>query len=256
MARAFTKSRRAQTDHDHETWVEGDATPTLNGFDSSAVRATTVISQSLDQKKGGVDDNEAQSGLALGGGTVEDDSLLPLGLDSNRYRCCGNGVVAPVAEWIGARLAANLNQSPWVVVPKGNKAAVALADGHYSRRKVGSPQFMPPGQTLVLITPDDKAVFGWWRPHPSSGITAMNGLDGWTCTIFRNTGPQRSSDLILAAERELLERYDVGPDGMLTYVWDAKVASDNPGYCFKVAGWRRIGRSQDKRKTLLQKRPA
>jgi hypothetical protein len=253
LARAFTKARRAQSTEDHETWVEGDATPTLNSFDSSPVRATTIISQALDQKGGGVDDNEAQSGLAMGGLIMDDDPLLPIGLDSNRYRCCGNGVVAPVAEWIGKRLAEYLNRSPWVVVPKGNKAAVALADGHYSRRKVGSPQFMPPGQTLVLVTPDGKAVFGWWRPHPSSGITAMNKLDGWTCTIFRNTGPLRSSDLILAAERELLARYDVGPDGLLTYVWDAKVASINPGYCFKVAGWKRIGRSQDDRKTLLQK---
>ena len=31
-------------------------------------------------------------------------NLDPLGLDSHRYRCCGNGVVAPVAEWIGMRL--------------------------------------------------------------------------------------------------------------------------------------------------------
>lgn len=34
------------------------------------------------------------------------DPLLPLGLDSHRYRCCGNGVVSDVAEWIGLRLAA------------------------------------------------------------------------------------------------------------------------------------------------------
>jgi len=40
--------------------------------------------------------------IALGG--VDDDSLLPVGLDSHRYRCCGNGVVAPVAEWIGRRI--------------------------------------------------------------------------------------------------------------------------------------------------------
>ena len=39
-----------------------------------------------------------------GGGIVSDDPLLPLGLDSHRYRCCGNGVVAPVAEWLGWRL--------------------------------------------------------------------------------------------------------------------------------------------------------
>ncbi|MDP2622295.1 MAG: DNA (cytosine-5-)-methyltransferase [Actinomycetota bacterium] len=32
--------------------------------------------------------------------------LLPLGLDSHRYRCCGNGVVSDVAEWIGLRLRA------------------------------------------------------------------------------------------------------------------------------------------------------
>ena len=40
--------------------------------------------------------------------TVTDDPLLPPGLDSHRYRCCGNGVAAPVAEWIGHRLAAAL----------------------------------------------------------------------------------------------------------------------------------------------------
>ncbi len=38
------------------------------------------------------------------GGTREEQDLLPLGLDSHRYRCCGNGVVAPVAEWIGRRI--------------------------------------------------------------------------------------------------------------------------------------------------------
>jgi hypothetical protein len=142
----------------------------------------------------------------------------------------------------------------WVVIDKFTPAAARLADGHYSRRTIGSPQFMPPGQTLVLMTPDALALFGWWRPHPDSGIRAMNGLDGWTCTIFRNTGPHRSSDLILDAERDLLDHYDVGPDGLLTYVWDSRVRSVNPGYCFKMAGWRAIGRSADGRKTLLQKR--
>jgi len=141
----------------------------------------------------------------------------------------------------------------WMPVPKFTPAAAHLADGHYSRRTIGSPQFMPPGQTLVLLTPDELAVFGWWRPHPDSGIVAMNKLDGWTCTIFRNTGPLLSSELILAAERELLSRYACGPDGLLTYVWDRKVASVNPGYCFKRAGWSAIGRSADGRKTLLHK---
>jgi hypothetical protein len=111
---------------------------------------------------------------------------------------------------------------------------------------------MPPGQTLVLRSPG--AVFGWWRPHPDSGIVAMNGLDGWTCTIFRNESRNHlSSEMILAAEAMLLERYDCGPDGLITYVFDRKVASANPGYCFLRAGWRRTGRSADGKKTLLQK---
>lgn len=141
----------------------------------------------------------------------------------------------------------------WQRVTKFDAGAARLADRHYSRRKVGSPQFMPPGETVILATEQRDAVFGWWRPHPSSGLRAMNGLDGWTCTIFRNESATRSSELILAAEAVLLAEKDCGPDGLLTYVWGEKVRSVNPGYCFKVAGWRVKGRSADGRKTLLQK---
>lgn len=142
----------------------------------------------------------------------------------------------------------------WRRVTKFDPQACALADRHYSRRKPGSGQFMPPGQTIVLLARDGRAVFGWWRPHPGSGLRSMNGYDGWTCTIFRNESPDLSSELILDAERAIAEAgLDIGPDGLLTYVWDRKVRSSNPGFCFKAAGWRRIGRSADGRKTLLQK---
>lgn len=149
-----------------------------------------------------------------------------------------------------------MNVQHWRKVTKFDKRACALADGHYSRRKIGAPQFMPPGETLVLLSHDGLAVFGWWRPHPRSGIKAMNGLDGWTCTIFRNAGSAlaRSSDLILDAESALLaEGHSIGPSGLITYVFDKKVASPNPGYCFKVAGYRTAGRSADGKKTLLIK---
>ena len=145
----------------------------------------------------------------------------------------------------------------WRAVKKTDPICCALADRHYSRRKVGSSQFMPPGQTLVLLNIDNDAVFGWWRPHPATGIIAMNGLDGWTCTIFRNEGRWLSSCLILDAEAALLATgHSIGPDGFLTYVWDKRVRSSNPGFCFKAAGWRAVGRSADGRKTLLQKQPA
>jgi hypothetical protein len=144
--------------------------------------------------------------------------------------------------------------SAWRVITKFDARAAALADRHYSRRTVGSPQFMPPGQTLILMSEKADAVFGWWRPDPSCGIEPMNGLDGWTCTIFRNESSVLSSTLILAAEEELLDTgCSVGPDGLITYVWDDRVKSANPGYCFKRAGWRVTGRSADGKKTLLQK---
>lgn len=147
----------------------------------------------------------------------------------------------------------------WLVTHKYDKVGAKLADGHYSRRTIGSPQFMPPGETLVLRTPDDSAIWGWWRPHPDAGIEAMNGLDGWTCSIFRNTGATLSSELVLEAEIELLEAdflgktaAPCGPDGMLTYVWPAKILSTNPGWCFQICGWTR-GERTKKKKRLLRK---
>lgn len=143
----------------------------------------------------------------------------------------------------------------WQRVTKFDPRTAAIADRHYSRRTIGSPQFMPPGETLVLLSIDERAVFGWWRPHPRSGIKSMNGLDGWTCTIFRNESLLlRSSDLILDVEKTLIDDgRTIGPDGFITYVWDKKVNSRNPGYCFKCAGYRKAGRSADGKKTLLLK---
>ena len=147
---------------------------------------------------------------------------------------------------------------------KFDPRAARLADDHYSRRTVGSPQFMPPGETVVLVRECGAgridALFGWWRPHPSSGLRAMNGLDGWTCTIFRNVGPVLSSRLILDAELWLygVDSAPCGPDGLITYVWDRKVATNAQpgraaGWCFRKAGYRVTGRSADGKKSLLQK---
>lgn len=162
-------------------------------------------------------------------------------------------------------LKTEMTDGEWVVTNKFDRHGARLADGHYSRRTPGSPQFMPPGETVVLVC--EGAVFGWWRPHANNptGHRARNGLDGWTCSIFRRVAGIRASDLILEAERHLVASgRGCGPDGLLTYVWPAKVASANPGYCFKRAGYHTAGRrhacckhmprwSADGRKALLHK---
>jgi site-specific DNA-cytosine methylase len=129
----YRKATKAHTSDDWERWEPDDMTDSLTASgltprtDVAVVSPTLLapgpeggrrdkiptIVQSLDTKQGGPDDNEAQAGhlvrwepqpgwLSL---ADHDDPLLPLGLDSHRYRCCGNGVVAPVAEWLGERLA-------------------------------------------------------------------------------------------------------------------------------------------------------
>lgn len=82
----------------------------------------------------------------------------------------------------------------------------------------------------------------------------MNGLDGWTCSIFRYVGGVRrfASELVLDAERWLIGR-TCGRDGMITYVNPKKIRSQNPGCCFKKAGWKRSGVSADGRKPYLTK---
>jgi DNA (cytosine-5)-methyltransferase 1 len=42
----WTKSRRASSDTDWETWVESDITPTLNQFDVADTRTTTIVTKS------------------------------------------------------------------------------------------------------------------------------------------------------------------------------------------------------------------
>ena len=49
----FTKSRRAQSDTDYETWVEGGVMPTLNAFDNGDVRTTVLIMRNREGKPGG-----------------------------------------------------------------------------------------------------------------------------------------------------------------------------------------------------------
>lgn len=154
----------------------------------------------------------------------------------------------------------------WLLAESGGFDPVgrALADRHYSRRTPGSAQFLPPGQRFVLVTKDMLSVWGWHRPHPGAGIAALNGLDGWTCTIFRRTGGPLASDLVLDAELAIgAMRFTCGPHGMLTYIWDTKVRGANKGCCYKRAGWHRAGkcsecrgvgeRSADGAKTLLHK---
>ena len=108
-----------------------------------------------------------------------------------------------------------------------------LADRHYSRRTVGAKQFCYSGRKLVLRNAEGTILWVWMYPDPQY---RMDDQTGYNCAIFRNESDRLSSEIILEAERSAIEKW--GSNRMYTYIDPRKIKSKNPGYCFKIAGWR------------------
>lgn len=135
----YRKSRRAQSAEDAESWVDDGIANTLNQFDTGDTRTTHVVTAFTQNQRDELRDLKDVAGaLSSAGGShqtnyvsVQEQAtvrrLTPMECerlmgwpdgwtdvpwnkkdhapDSRRYAACGNGVVAPVAFWIGARLA-------------------------------------------------------------------------------------------------------------------------------------------------------
>lgn len=131
-----------------------------------------------------------------------------------------------------ALLLPGLEGPTWTVRRRSAPAALALADRHYSRQSPGCGRIGPPGRVLVLVTPCERATWlTHWTDFPDDGLYA------WRCSIFRNEGAGLSSDLIREAMALTEERWGEADDGWVTWIDPRRVASPNPGYCFKRAGW-------------------
>lgn len=120
----WNKSRRAQSNTDYETWIEGGVVPTLNAFDNGDVRATTIIFYGNRVDDFRLQDgkiNTLQARMGTGGNNMpmiadtQVRRLTPLECerlqgfpdgwtegqsDTNRYKQMGNAVAVPVVEWI------------------------------------------------------------------------------------------------------------------------------------------------------------
>lgn len=147
----------------------------------------------------------------------------------------------------------------WLAVRDGDARARALYLRHYSSKKSrgdnptgfvygNHARFIGPGEHLVMLTHDARALFSWRAQR-----YRQDGQQGIECTIFRNEGAGLSSELIREACELAWLRWP--GERLYTYVEDSKVASANPGYCFLMAGWRRCGRNADGRLTILERLP-
>jgi DNA (cytosine-5)-methyltransferase 1 len=135
----YVKSRRAQSTTDHETWIQGKVTPTLNSFDVGEIRATTAIIEPMfafDTQFGSnanvtenvsptLKSSQQSPSVAYTDEQMVIRRLTPLECerlmgwpddhtrwkadgteqsDTTRYKQIGNGVASPVAQWIAEQI--------------------------------------------------------------------------------------------------------------------------------------------------------
>jgi len=150
----------------------------------------------------------------------------------------------------------------WQLSSSSDPRALAIVDGtgrfnghgpHYSRRTPGSKTFTGVGQEVVLVTACGRAVWavvrqrtpaarGSGQSRGRAGISDTRTRFVWRNMLFRNLGAGLSSDLIRAATELTYSfwamRYGALPEERLrTEIGVTKVRSQNPGYCYKCAGW-------------------
>lgn len=139
----------------------------------------------------------------------------------------------------------------WWITKDGDDYCRELFDRHYSRRRYADGRdpklFVGPGEKLVLRTWECDALWVWRKFIDDSPLGG-----GVNCAIFRNESRHRSSDLIRQADR-IADLCWPG-ERHYTFVDAEKVASTNPGYCFKRAGWKTCGRTKSG-KIVLERYP-
>jgi hypothetical protein len=129
----------------------------------------------------------------------------------------------------------------WTLSHRADPAAVRLADRHYNRQKPGTPQFVPPGRCLVLLSDDATAV--WVTSWPFAEYVKHKWAGAWVNSLFRNEGQYLSSELIRQAVAITRWYWEPPELGIVTFVDATKVRSTNPGYCYLCAGFEHVGQT-------------
>lgn len=127
----------------------------------------------------------------------------------------------------------------WKLSFRADSDVRLLADRHYNRQSVGSPQFVPPGRCLVFKTECLRAA--WVTSWPLYVRHAWPGA--WVNSFFRNEGAGLASELIREAVGATLTFWHTPPSlGMVSFVDPKKVRRKrDPGRCYRKAGFRHVG---------------
>ena len=115
-----------------------------------------------------------------------------------------------------------------------------LASRHYSHNREESDwrkPILPPGEKLLFVTEWADAVAGFVKQR-----FRLDDQRGVYLSIFRNEGAVRSSELLLQSQQLISQRWPGA--SLFTFVDPIEVESQNPGYCFLCAGWRKVGKTK------------
>jgi hypothetical protein len=128
-----------------------------------------------------------------------------------------------------------------------------MSDRHYSRQSPGSKKFVPPGRSFVLYADTKDGEAAWVTSWPYEEYTKHEWAGVWVNSLFRNEGAGLSSDLIRQAVSATVWYWRNGreswndpmpEDGMITFIDTSEVQSENPGYCYKCAGFEHVGKTK------------
>lgn len=104
----------------------------------------------------------------------------------------------------------------WCESHRFDRKSLPLADRHYNRRKVGSPQFVPPGRCVVLRSSCDRAL--WVTSWPFRQYVRHAWPGAWVNSLFRSEDAAIASTLILEAVSVTRSIWPTPREGIITFV--------------------------------------
>jgi len=139
----------------------------------------------------------------------------------------------------------------WRLSHRADPFAREIADRHYNRQKVGTPQFVPPGRCLVLTAQTEGGRALWITSWPFAEYVKHAWAGAWVCSAFRNEGAGMASEMIRDAVAATVARWPIVPElGMITFLDRKKVrptrvrGRDEWGYTWKLAGFEHVGETE------------
>ena len=138
----------------------------------------------------------------------------------------------------------------WRLSHRADPEALPLADRHYNRQKPGSPQFVPPGRCVVLLS-GSPACQLWVTSWPFAEFTKHEWAGAWVCSCYRRESGAAASEGIRAAVAATRAIYgDPPPLGMITFIDREQVRPTKVrgrevwGWSWLRAGWEVAGESK------------